>query len=241
LGQAVDTDTWKGLGLISGSTVTDFATTVQAFCRQYARERWSEVLRQELPGLTEDDITWLSTMAGNAPTQTAVGGGKRRRTNQSAQGGERAVRRSPRHTPDAREEEVESEDDTTTSSPGTDSGPSDTATAHGHLRPQLSRAFSALYGSHNRKGIIFGLQVLATFVQCLGEQFAHTSHDPVFYLRTADMKASGKWKNAPSRFAYDQRQRTITATLTLNAGRDEQQGDLSIEERGQGPTPGPPP
>ena len=80
LGQAVDTDTWKGLGLISGSTVTDFATTVQAFCRQYARERWSEVLRQELPGLTEDDITWLSTMAGNAPTQTAVGGGKRRRT-----------------------------------------------------------------------------------------------------------------------------------------------------------------
>jgi hypothetical protein len=45
-----------------------------------------------------------------------------------------------------------------------DSGPSDTATAHGHLRPQLSRAFRALYGSHNRKGIIFGLpvQVLVT-------------------------------------------------------------------------------
>ncbi len=57
------------------------------------------------------------------------------------------------------------------------------------------------------------------------------------------MKASGRcqWKNAPSRFAYDQleRQQTITATLTLNAGtrRDEQQGDLSIEERGPGPRP----
>jgi hypothetical protein len=241
LGQAVDTNTWKGLGLISGSTVTDFATTVQAFCRQYAREQWSEMLRQELPGLTDDDITWLSTMAGYTPLPAVAGGGKRRRANQSAQRGERAVRRSPRHTPDAREEEVEPEDDTTTKLPGTDLGPSDTATALGHLRPQLSRAFTALYGSHNRKGIIFGLQVLATFVQCLGEQFTHTSQDPVFYLRTADMKASGKWKNMPSRFAFDQRQRTITATLTLNAGRNEQQGDLSMEERGQGPTPGPPP
>jgi hypothetical protein len=110
----------------------------------------------------------------------------------------------------------------------------DTATAHGHrdLRPQLSRAFKALYGSHKRKGIIFGLQVrwLVTFVQCLGEQFAHTSQDPVFYLRTADMKAShgGSWENVPSRFAYDQRQWTITTVLTLSAsaGRDEQQGGL---------------
>jgi hypothetical protein len=49
--------------------------------------------------------------------------------------------------------------------------------------------------------------------------------------------------------AYDQRQKTITAsaTLTLNAERDEQQGDLlstgieETQERGQGPTPGPPP
>jgi hypothetical protein len=242
LGQAVDTNTWKGLGLISGSTVSDFANTVQAFCRHYAREQWSEMLRQELPGLTEEDITWLSTMAGNTPPPTAGGGGKRRRANHAVPGDERVVRRSPRHTQGAGEEEEESEEDTT-NSPEPDSGPSETATAHGHLRPQLSRAFRALYGSHwqNRKGIVFGLQVLATFVQCLGEQFAHTSQDPVFYLRTADMKASSKWKSVPTRFAYDQRQQTITATLTLNAGRDEQQGDLSIEERGQGPTPGPPP
>ena len=161
------------------------------------------------------------------------------------------MRRSPRHTPDAREEEDESEEDTTTTSPGSDSGPCDTATAHGHLRPQLSRApkvpgtnrlpargssavwvvlslkllskkraLKAQYGSHTRKGIIFGLQVLVTFVQCPGEQFEHTSQDPAFYLRTgtAGMKASGKWKNVPSRCAYDQRQKTVTATLTLNAG-----------------------
>ena len=197
------------------------------------------MLRQELPGLTEEDITWLSTMAGNTHPHTAGGGGKRRRANHAVRV-ERAVRRSPRHTQGAGEDEEESEEDTT-NSPESDSGPSDTATAHGHLRPQLSRAFRALYGSQNRKGIVFGLQVLATFVQCLGEQFAHTSQDPVFYLRTADMKAGGKWKNVPTRFAYDQRQQTITATLTLNAGRDEQQGTLSIEERGQGPTPGPPP
>ena len=59
---------------------------------------------------------------------------------------------------------MESEDDSTTDSLEPDSGPSDTATAHGHLRPQLSRAFTALYGSHNRKGLIYGLQVLATLV-----------------------------------------------------------------------------
>ncbi len=70
-GQAVDTSTWRGLGLISGSTVMDFANTVQACCRQYAREQWSEMLRQELPGLTKEDITWLSTMAGNTPPPTA--------------------------------------------------------------------------------------------------------------------------------------------------------------------------
>ncbi len=76
---------------------------------------------------------------------------------------------------------MESEDDTAINSPDNDSGPSDTATAHGHLRPQLSRAFTALYGSHNRKGIIFGLQVLATFVQCLGEQL-HTHPMTLFSI-----------------------------------------------------------
>ena len=85
--------------------------------------------------------------------------------------------------------------------------------------------------------------MLAAFMQCLGEQLAHTSRDPVFYLRTADMQASEKRKNVPStrRYAYDQRQKTVSTTLTLNAARDEQQGDLSMEERGLGPTSGPPP
>ncbi len=56
---------------------------VQAFCRQYVREQWNEMLRQELPGLTDDDITWLSTMAGYTPLPAVAGGGKRRRANQS--------------------------------------------------------------------------------------------------------------------------------------------------------------
>jgi hypothetical protein len=225
LGQAVDTNTWKGLGLISGSTVTDFVATVQDFCRKYAQEQWSEMLRQELPGLTEEDITWLSTMVESMPPPAAGGGGKRQRAKESAAARERAVRRSPRHTPDVREDESDTEEDTQPIGQERDSGPSDLATKHGSLRPQLSRAFKALYGSHTRKGIIFGLQVLASFVQCLGEQFAHTSHDPVFYLRTADMKASGRWPQMPERFAYDQRQKTLTAALNfamsqLNVERD---------------------
>jgi hypothetical protein len=100
----------------------------------------------------------------------------------------------------------------------------------------------ALAATTGTSGIIAGLQVprLAAFVQCLGrEQFSRTSHsqDPqavfYWYLSTADMKASGRWRNVPSRFAYDQpepepetqaeasaseRQQTITATLTLNSG-----------------------
>ena len=50
---------WEGLGLLSGSSITDIVTALTLFCAQYGPGNWADLLRQELPGLTEDDLTWL--------------------------------------------------------------------------------------------------------------------------------------------------------------------------------------
>ena len=40
---------WEGLGLLSGSSITDIATALDLFCTQYGPENWAALLRQELP------------------------------------------------------------------------------------------------------------------------------------------------------------------------------------------------
>ena len=50
---------WEGLGLLAGSSITDIATLLTLFCTQCGPGNWAAVLRQELPGLTDADITWL--------------------------------------------------------------------------------------------------------------------------------------------------------------------------------------
>ena len=50
---------WEGLGLLSGSSINDIVAELTSFCTQYGPGNWAALLRQELPGLTDDDITWL--------------------------------------------------------------------------------------------------------------------------------------------------------------------------------------
>ena len=50
---------WEGLGLLSGSSIIDIATALSIFCSQYSSGHWGNLLRQELPELTDEDIEWL--------------------------------------------------------------------------------------------------------------------------------------------------------------------------------------
>ena len=50
---------WEGLGLLSGSSIKDIATALSLFCSEYGPSHWNELLRKELPDLTDEDIDWL--------------------------------------------------------------------------------------------------------------------------------------------------------------------------------------
>jgi hypothetical protein len=62
---------WEGLGLLSRSSINDIATALSIFCSQYSTKRWGDLLRQELPELTDEDIEWLcgftETMESHEP------------------------------------------------------------------------------------------------------------------------------------------------------------------------------
>lgn len=47
---------WEGLGLLSGSSISDIATALSIFCSQYSTNQWGDLLRQELHELTDEDI-----------------------------------------------------------------------------------------------------------------------------------------------------------------------------------------
>ena len=53
---------WEGLGMLSGSSITDIVRTLTSFCQSYGPNEWPALLRQELPGLTDEDIEWLSDL-----------------------------------------------------------------------------------------------------------------------------------------------------------------------------------
>ena len=56
---------WEGLGLLSGSSITGIVTAsaLTLFCPQYGQDNGAALLRQESPGLTDEDITWLCGLA----------------------------------------------------------------------------------------------------------------------------------------------------------------------------------
>jgi len=50
---------WEGLGLLSGSSINDIVTALSMFRSRYDAAHWGDLLRQELPELTDEDIAWL--------------------------------------------------------------------------------------------------------------------------------------------------------------------------------------
>jgi hypothetical protein len=50
------TTEWKGLGLLSGSSIKDIATALSLFLSEYSMPHWHDLLRKELPDLTAEDI-----------------------------------------------------------------------------------------------------------------------------------------------------------------------------------------
>ncbi len=49
----------QGLGLLSGSRVSDIITALAVFGTRYDEERWLTFLRQAIPGCTELEAQWL--------------------------------------------------------------------------------------------------------------------------------------------------------------------------------------
>jgi hypothetical protein len=50
---------WEGLGLLSGSSIYDITTALSIFCARYSAASWGDLLKREMPELTDDDIEWL--------------------------------------------------------------------------------------------------------------------------------------------------------------------------------------
>ena len=57
---------WEGLGLLSGSSIKDIATALSLFCSEYGSAHWNDLLRKELPDLTDEDIDWLCGLSETA-------------------------------------------------------------------------------------------------------------------------------------------------------------------------------
>jgi hypothetical protein len=56
----IDGTDWPGLGLLSGSRLSDIITTLAVFGTRYTEERWLAHLRVAIPGCTEQDAQWLT-------------------------------------------------------------------------------------------------------------------------------------------------------------------------------------
>jgi hypothetical protein len=92
IAQALHGDrSWKGMGLVSGSKLSDIIDTLREFVRIYDRANWPNILRTEIPELPEADVEWLSSlsqtmehlepptgMAPTAPGSATITNGRRR-------------------------------------------------------------------------------------------------------------------------------------------------------------------
>ena len=55
-------DDWQGLGLLSGSRLSDIITTLAICGTRYEAGRWINLLQAAIPGCTEQDIEWLVSL-----------------------------------------------------------------------------------------------------------------------------------------------------------------------------------
>ncbi len=190
------------MGLLSGSRLSDIITALAVFGTRYEEERWLTFLRQAIPGCTELEARWLVSQPSPADSplpapqnqkkrQASHSGGSEPRhmpVKRPAAGLHTPVRRSPRYHPTPMTET------TVVQSVQNEEAPSPLAASHSSHRPQLSQAFSRLYGTGRHKGILAGLAVLKLYCECLGTTWTgpgnlNSGRDPVVFFRTlaADM------------------------------------------------------
>ena len=53
---------WQGLDLINGARYSDLKQALEDFNSVYGPQQWRELLQRDVPGLTEGDVEWLSTI-----------------------------------------------------------------------------------------------------------------------------------------------------------------------------------
>jgi hypothetical protein len=194
----------QGLGLLSGSRLSDIITALAVFGTRYGEERWLTFLQQAIPGCTVLDAQWLisypapvdsplpAPQSQNKRKAPSIGGSELRNTKRSAVAQSAPVRRSPRSHPTPVAEPTVTHDM---------EAPSHLAASHQTLRPQLSQAFRRLYGTAQHKGILTGLTILKLYCECLGTTWAgNPDRDPVVFFRTADMADTSRWQHLPAEF-----------------------------------------
>ena len=121
----------------------------------------------------------------------------------------------------------------------TDLDPPPSAAAHQHraLRPQLSRAFRALYGTTMRPGLVQSIRFFAMYCQALGQTY-YSSHDPIVFFGREGMTDSDKWGKLSDFPDLNWRQRQLKLTPTQEHPNTR---DITDPEAGVGPVPGVPP
>ncbi len=100
-----------------------------------------------------------------------------------------STRKSPRFNPILGASPVGTHQPThAPSQTNTDLDPPPSAGAHQHraLRPQLSRAFRALYGTTMRPGLVQSIRFFAMYCQALGQTY-YSSHDPIAFFGRGGM------------------------------------------------------
>ena len=229
----------QGLGLLSGSRLSDIITALAVFGTRYDKERWLTFLRQAVPGCTELEAQWLvshpspvdsplsAPQSHNKRKASHSGGSASRRMKSSAAGPNPTIRRSPRshHTPMPAPAVI----------PDTEA-PSTLAASHQSHRPQLSQAFRRLYGTAQHKGILAGLAILKLYCECLGTTWTgNPDRDPVVFFRTSDMADTSRWQRLPAEFDKDQ------AKAYSFTRPDHSTNRISDRSSGLGPVNGRPP
>ena len=101
-------DDWQGLGLLSGSRLSDLILALAVFSTRYEEGRWLALLQAAISGCTEQDAQWLTSLPAPADSPlpapqsqtkrkaSVMGGSDIRNQKRPAATPRAPVRRSPR-------------------------------------------------------------------------------------------------------------------------------------------------
>jgi hypothetical protein len=203
----VGTD-WPGLGLLSGSRLSDIITTLAVFSTRYTEERWLAHLRVAIPGCTEQDAQWLTSLSAPVDSPLSAPQSQHKWKASVAVASDTSIKRRPITTqsaPPRRSPRSHPTPIVTPAAASDDEAPSQLAASHQNLRPQLSQAFRRLYVTTQHRGILACLAILKLYCECLGTTWAgNSARDPVVFFRTMDMADTSKWQRLPAEFDKSQ-------------------------------------